>query len=198
MLYIDGGWETLIHGLTSKAKAMGVAIETGISVEHVGAGTILAVPPEDVERLTGLRLAPRTPVRAACLDLGLHVLPKDSALFGMDLNEPLYLSVHSASARLAPEGSALVQIVEICERTKPRIGSNWKRLRISFYRGGAAKWRLRDAFPNMIVSHAIPAPAGRAPVQIPGLPGVAVAGDWVGLATCWRMLPPRADCGLRN
>jgi hypothetical protein len=98
----------------------------------------------------------------------------------MDLNEPLYLSVHSASARLAPEGSALVQIVRYLRTDETADRKQLEAFADLLLPGWRGEVEIARFLPNMIVSHAIPAPAGRAPVQIPGLPGVAVAGDWVG------------------
>jgi phytoene dehydrogenase-like protein len=40
VLYLDGGWETLIEGLQAKAQAMGVIIEAGQSADSVEPGTI--------------------------------------------------------------------------------------------------------------------------------------------------------------
>ena len=180
VLYLDGGWETLIEGLQAKAQAMGVIIEAGQSADSVEPGTILAIPPEEVERLTGVTLPSRTPVRAACLDLGLQRLPKGSALFAMDLHEPLYLSVHSASGRLAPEGSALVHLIRYLQ---PNETANREQLE-SFADLLLPGWRgetlIARFLPNMIVSYALPGPGGRAGVRVPELLGVAMAGDWVG------------------
>jgi hypothetical protein len=143
-------------------------------------GTILAVPPEEVERLTGAPLPARTPVRAACLDLGLRRLPRESALFAMDLDQPLYLSVHSASAQLAPQGSALVHIVRYGKPDETPDRAQLESFADLLLPGWRDEVEIGRFLPNMIVSHAIPAPAGRAQVHIPGLPGVAFAGDWVG------------------
>lgn len=180
VLYVDGGWETLVRALAAKAKAVGVIIETGKSLDTPKPGTILALPPEEVERVARVRLPPRRPARAACLDLGLRHLPKDAALFAMDLNQPLYLSVHSAAARLAPANSALVHVVryllpgEVSERSQLEAFAD---LLLPGWRGEAEVARF---LPDMIVSHDIPGPAGRVPVHVPGLPEVALAGDWVG------------------
>jgi hypothetical protein len=180
VLYLDGGWETLIRGLAAKAVAMGVVVETGQSIGDVHPGTILALPPDEVERLTGVRLPARIPVRAACLDLGLRRLPKTSALFAMDLDEPLYFSVHSASARLAPEGSASVQIVRYMRSDEKADRKQLESFADLLLPGWRIEADVARFLPDMIVSHAVPSPSGRADVQIPGLPGVAVAGDWVG------------------
>ena len=51
-------------------------------------------------------IAALVPVRAACLDLALSRLPRPDRNFALGLDRPLYLSVHSATAALAPPGAA--------------------------------------------------------------------------------------------
>ncbi len=176
VLYLDGGWATLIDGLAAKARAMGVTIETGKAIDQLTPGTVLAIAPEEIERMTHVKLPARTPSRVACFDLGLRRLPKGSALFAMDLEQPLYLAVHSASARLAPEGSALVHIVRYGEADRDQMEA-FADLLLPGWRNETEVARF---LPSMIVAHDVPGPAGRAPVQLPGYPGVAIAGDWVG------------------
>ena len=179
VLYLDGGWETLITGLAAKAREMGVTIETGKSIPSAERGTILAVPPDEVGRLTGARLPARVPVRAACLDLGLRRLPKGAALFALDLDAPLYYSVHSASAKLAPEGSASVQIARYLDADEMADRGQLEAFADLMAPGWRSEVEVDRFLPNMIVSHAVPTPAGRASVNVVGK-GVAVAGDWVG------------------
>jgi hypothetical protein len=180
VLYLDGGWETMVAGLQSKAQAMGVPIETGKAIASVEPGTILAIPPDEVERLTGAKMPARTPVRAACLDLGLRSLPKSAALFAMDLNQPLYLSMHSASARLAPNGAALVHLIRYLNTGETADRGQLEAFADFSIPGWRTEAEVSRFLPNMIVSYALPTPAGRCGVDLPGLPGVAVAGDWTG------------------
>ena len=48
------------------------------------------------------------PVDVACLDLALTRLPRTETHFALDIDEPLYFSVHSTVADLAPAGAATV------------------------------------------------------------------------------------------
>lgn len=140
VLYLDGGWQTLVDALRDAATAAGVRVRTGARAERVVAngatrtvqladGTqltadavILAVPPDSARTLLAGSAAEQTatawaaeaqPVRAACLDLGLAKLPRPRALFALGVDRPLYLSVHSASAaRLAPEGGAMIHVAK--------------------------------------------------------------------------------------
>src|SRR5262249_45570883 len=50
------------------------------------------------------------PVRAASLDLALSRLPAPRARFALGVDEPLYFSVHSLTAALAPPGGALIHV----------------------------------------------------------------------------------------
>jgi len=52
------------------------------------------------------------PVRMACLDVALSSLPDKDALFALGVDRPLYFSVHSAYAKLAPEGGALIHVAK--------------------------------------------------------------------------------------
>lgn len=109
VLYLDGGWETLVTGLAEKARSLGVAIETGATVDRLPvhyngmdvAGTILAVSPAAAEKLTGRALPATTPIHMATLDLAMNSLPPNPAVFALGFDQPLYFSRHTATAKLA-------------------------------------------------------------------------------------------------
>jgi hypothetical protein len=50
------------------------------------------------------------PVRMACVEVALSSLPQKDALFALGINSPLYFSVHSAYAKLAPANGALINV----------------------------------------------------------------------------------------
>lgn len=52
------------------------------------------------------------PVRAAILDIALTTLPKPDVFGAYSLDNPLYLSTHSAFTRLAPNGGALIHVMK--------------------------------------------------------------------------------------
>src|SRR5262249_61054721 len=54
--------------------------------------------------------AAATPVLAACLDVALARLPRPRLTFALGIDEPSYYSVHSAVARLGPDGAAMVHV----------------------------------------------------------------------------------------
>ncbi len=143
VMYLDGGWQTLVDGLLEQAWAVGVEVRNGslvsliqtrahprttevflasgealrpdavvVAVPPAAAGKILPQPVADEVRA---HLHRHPPVMAACLDVALSALPNPEVLNVLSLDAPLYLSVHSAVARLAPDGAALVQCIRYVE-----------------------------------------------------------------------------------
>ncbi len=146
-------------------------------------GIILAIPPAPVAKLTGRPLPQLRPVRAACLDLGLRsVGPLDSTL-ALGIDRPLYLSMHSASAKLAPEGGAVVHLAKYLGAAEPDPARDLAELE-GLAHLALPGWRSRAEairfLPNMPVAHAMPAPEGRPDADALGLDHVQIAGDWVG------------------
>lgn len=208
--YVDGGWTTLVNGLAGAATDAGARIRCNARVRGVSDSTngswevrthervyrterlVLALPPaasaalvKDVPCLTELRseLAGLRPVKASCLDLGLRALPNPRALFALGIDRPLYFSVHSASARLAPAGAATIhaarylgaeedfrsveaELEALCDRLQP----GWRSLVVE-----------RRFLPAMMVTGAL-CETGRArpSVEVAGVRGLYLAGDWVG------------------
>ncbi len=194
VLYLDHGWETLITGLAGKAGSLGVKLCPGVPVEHVESGAVrladgrrvecdgavLAVPPDSVERLTGLRLPRLEPVRIGCLDLGLRDAPSNYARFALGLERPFYLSMHSAVAALAPAGGALVHVGKYLlpgEEARREELEEFAEIALPGWRQRA---QIARFLPNMTASYALPVVEGRPECDALGLPGVALAGDWIG------------------
>jgi len=213
VLYLDGGWQTLIEGLRRAVGALGVEVRTGARVDAVegdgvvggvrlaggevlkAAAVVLTGAPDEVSALVRSGEHPplrrwvdsAVPVRAACLDLGLSRLPQPRATFGLGIDRPLYLSVHSAVANLGPEGSATVHVAKYLapddaldaaatqrelEDMMDLIQSGWRDL-----------VRQRRFLPRLTVAHHVPlaeAGGGRAPVEVAGFANLFIAGDWVG------------------
>ena len=142
VVFLDGGWQSLVDGLRSAALRAGVAITTGVRVQsvdfehgrasgltlagdrHIRAGAVvLAVDPADVAALTseGPLNAPAKwaaecePLRAAVLDIALERLPVPGFMAVISQDAPMYLAIHSLKARLAPEGRALMSVTRYFE-----------------------------------------------------------------------------------
>ena len=81
---------------------------------------MLAVPPKTACELLGESsrsplarwAASSIPIKAACLDVALDRLVRPEHRFALGLDRPYYYSVHSAAAKLAPEGVAVVHLLK--------------------------------------------------------------------------------------
>jgi phytoene dehydrogenase-like protein len=216
VLYLDGGWQTIVDGLRAAAVAAGVHVETGAAVARVdfaGAGVSgvrlangLAWEAEAVlvaaDPATAAALAPEPaagrlraladgalPVRAATLDLGLRRLPRPGVLVALGVDAPLYFSVHSASARLAPEGGALVHAMKYLKGDGPvdvaAVGRELEELMDLLQPGWRDEVVHQRFTPSFVVSNALATAKdggleGRPAVFAPDAPGLYLAGDWVG------------------
>ena len=214
VLYLDGGWQSLVDGLAAAASGAGASVERRRHVQRLepdGAGwavhaadgaawragaVIVAASPREAAALLGSGRAPALhafaqaaiPVRAATLDLGLRALPRPDHTFALGIDRPLYFSVHSATARLAPAGGALVHaamylgddpgtpadVQRALEEMVDRLQPGWRDVTA-----------VKRFLPSMTVAHALPTAAGggaagRPAAVIAEAPGVYLAGDWVG------------------
>ena len=125
-------------------------------------------------------------VAASCLDLGLAEVPPTPVLLGVD--RPLYLIRHAPPAQLAPPGHAVVHVMQYRTADDPS-GPAETRARLEEHvrvagidPGRAVVARYLHHMP-VVTAAATPAGgglAGRPGVTSSGLPGILVAGDWVG------------------
>ncbi len=206
--YLDGGWQTLVTGLANVAEASGVTIQCGARVTKVahddgeihgvelhGGGfirardVVIAAGPGDVRALIDDDSFARslTPVRLACLDLGLAALPSRRRIVALGIDRPLYLAVHSQAAKLAPAGGAVVHVARyLTPAEEPRSDAVEAELEAyaDLIQPG---WREvvveRRFLPSMVVTHALveASNAGRRPEPaVPAFTGLHVVGDWVG------------------
>jgi len=214
VLYLHRGWQTLVDGLRQAAEASGArvlaerratAVERdrgvrGVRLEDgtvVGAeAVIIAGSPAMAEELTANGGATSisdwarhaVPVRAATLDVALSQLPRPHATFAMGTDQPLYASVHSAVARLAPEKGALVHVMRyggLGVRTPAAVEAQLEELLDLLQPGWRAHVAHRRFVPGLIVSNAVveaatSGTAGRPGPRVPDVRGLYVAGDWVG------------------
>ncbi len=210
--YLDGGWGTLVAGLESAARAAGADVRVGARVESVDvdervravrlAGgerietrtVVVAAEPREASRLLGEReplarwAREVRPARAACLDVALARLPRPRAFFALGIDEPSYASVHSAFARLAPDGGAVLHaarylapdeepdaaVEAVLERSVERLQPGWR-----------AHVVRRRFLPSLTVAQHVPLAGNgglgaRPGPAVPGVEGLFVVGDWVG------------------
>jgi phytoene dehydrogenase-like protein len=210
--YVDGGWQTLVAGAAGAARAAGAAVRTDADVScasridrgwrvHVHGGS-----PIDARALvlaTGPRAAcsvvasealaswasRAVPLRAACLDVALARLPDERATFALGVDRPLYLSVHSRTARLAPDGAALVSTMKYLSPSEPSDAALDRAELEAWLDRLQPGWRdvlvERRWLPAMTTVNAAPAAdrggvRGRPGPRVPDAPGAYVVGDWVG------------------
>jgi phytoene dehydrogenase-like protein len=210
VLYLDGGWATLAKGLKEAAEAAGATVlpaQRVRSVESAGGHVevvvgeerrysartaVLAVPPpvaaslvrgDGADTLRG-RAAGLRPVKAACLDLGLRRLPDPRRLFVVGIDRPLYFSVHSASARLAPEGAATIHVAKYLgpqPADAKAVEAELEAFCDVIQPGWRSEVARRRYLPSMLVTGAlVEAGRSRPGPEVDGAPSLLVAGDWVG------------------
>ncbi len=82
---------------------------------------VLAINPKAASQLIGSDccttlhrwMSTASPVQAACLDVALDRLPRPRNLFALGIDQPVYLSVHSAYAHLAPKDGAVIHLMKL-------------------------------------------------------------------------------------
>jgi phytoene dehydrogenase-like protein len=214
VMYLDGGWQTLVDGLitvATNAKARIVRGKKATKVQRSNSGwlvslsdhtqisakiLVIAAGPRDAyalfhdgERSEVLSKAVKEakPVHLACLDVALSSLPQKDVLFALGIDSPLYFSVHSASARLAPENGALIHVAKYLGasiQSKPKEDEQELEDLLDLLQPG---WRnvvvKKRPLPNMLLSNALVTAAngglsGRAGPKIED--NLYIVGDWVG------------------
>ena len=200
VLYLDGGWAQLtgrladLCQLRAGIKVTGVAsaagrVEVATSSGPLTARSVIiaAGRPSAARRLLAADpgwgdLGPE--LTAACLDAGLRRVPDPGYVLGLDA--PVYATVQSPPARQAPPGHAVVAAI--------RYGATEASADRPVLEAHLARAGLREEdvvtsrfLARMVVAGAAPIAArgglgGRPAVDATGLPGVYLAGDWVGPA----------------
>jgi len=129
VLYLDGGWQSIVDQLKNRAQRAGVTIRSGSVVREIAGSS----PEMTVQLKDGMKLHARSvlstagpmetltlldseldpseaelykrlvPIRAACLDLVVTGLPQQATKFSLGADYPWYYANHSASARLTDD-----------------------------------------------------------------------------------------------
>jgi phytoene dehydrogenase-like protein len=213
VLYLDRGWQSIVDALRALADARRVQVIRSAPVAEViredavrgvrlsggetvsAPNVVLAVPPD-----LAAGLVPDMPARvverwsgvaskAACLDLGLARLPKHAHTVAFGVDRPLYYSVHSATADLAPAMGATIHVAKYLDpMTSHDPSADRGELEDCLDRlqpGWRSEIVVQRYLPAMTVANAIPLAAanglkGRPGVEVSELPGLFLAGDWVG------------------
>jgi len=215
VMYLDGGLQTLVDGLLTVAKNANARIVMGkkaIKVKRTDSSgwqvlldnktevsakaVVIAAGPNDAyslfddnERPDVLSKAAKEakPIRLVCLDVALSSLPDKDTLFALGVDRPLYFSVHSAYAKLAPKDGALIHVAKYLGTSiqpKPREDQPELEEFLDLLQPG---WRQvlvkKRPLPNMVVSNALVTAAegglgGRPDTKI--AENLYIVGDWVG------------------
>ncbi|NHN34499.1 phytoene desaturase family protein [Paenibacillus agricola] len=150
VLYVDGGWRTLVDPLKEQALAAGVTIRCGCPVRTITGnvpemsvslkdGVLLkahqvlsTVGPKETLALLDPALQPEdaaifeqlVPIQAACLDLVMTEMPNPKTTFAMGADYPWYFSNHSAIAKFSDNPKQMV--VHVMKYLRPGEDSNSK------------------------------------------------------------------------
>lgn len=138
VLYVNGGWQTIVDQLREQAVRAGADVMNGKHVteilrnggvsglrfkdgDSVKANYVIStLAPAETFRL--VRDAERTslrrwkdsarPVMAACLDLSLKRLPVADRHFAIGLDQPVFFTNHSRVAKLSDHGTLVVHLIK--------------------------------------------------------------------------------------
>ena len=204
VMYVDGGFQSLVDALAERARTAGVQFELGVGVErieHAGGAVhavvtrdgrtlpaqavIAAVAPDVLSALLpGDEHARRwaqaaVPLRAACLDLGVRGLPHPERVNVLSTDAPLYFANHSAFARLAPDGASTLQLARyLAPGEDGRDAEPELRAFLERVQPGAyARAQVKRFLPNLVVHTDLPGPE-RARAVHPELAGLHLVGDF--------------------
>ncbi|GIN70259.1 dehydrogenase [Bacillus sp. J14TS2] len=138
VMYVDGGWETIVSELRKtgiskgvemfcKSRAVEIEHDDHVQKVHCANGesfetenVVIATPPEEACRLikgvesTSLHRwkEQAVPITVTCLDLGLSHLPNPSHQFVLGLDQPTYFTNESRAARLSSANEAIVHLIK--------------------------------------------------------------------------------------
>ena len=207
--YLHGGFASLVDGLATAARRNGADLRSGSAVTSVipsdhgvtvlaggreisaGAAVLAAGGPDADAALLDARpaawegLGPK--VEASCLDLGLRTGLAEPVLYGID--PPLYLADQAyVTEGLAPAGHGLVHVLRYLPLGDDTPAETLRESMEEHARvAGVDPAMIEEQrfLRRMTVVSATPTPAtgglaGRPGIDSTGVPGVYVAGDWVG------------------
>ncbi|MDQ0272769.1 phytoene desaturase family protein [Cytobacillus purgationiresistens] len=138
VIYVDGGWDTLIQMLRKRAVDAGLkivldkkVIEIEPLIDHqiikcsdgaafYAADCLMAVPPTAAYKMlkgaerSSLRIwkEQAIPVTAACLDLGIKSLPQPDNQFAIGLDQAVFFTNQSRAAKLSQNGTSVVSVTK--------------------------------------------------------------------------------------
>lgn len=208
VIYIDGGWETIVMDLRNKAKSLGVKIKCHSNVErveeenslktiHCASGetikaenVIMAVPPAEACRLVenpflSLWKEQAVPITATCLDLCLSHLPNPDHQFVLGLDQPILFTNESRAANVCNSGNAVVHLVKYhnptCQDYDPLANKEELEKVMDLLHPGWRNTLITQQFlPKITIVHDFPRVDRYEPIgpEVSSTQGLYVAGDW--------------------
>lgn len=202
VLYVDDGWQSIANSLGKIATNLGVKIITEVSVTQVvyhenqnhvitkhgpvykadavlfcvGPNVVHAICPQACPETT---LDSSKPITMATLDVGLKQLPNPANKFVMGIDQPLYASVHSATAKLAPQNHAVIHVAKYGDSDNHTL-SELENILDRMQPGWQSLVMVRRYLPKLVVTHATPSLGRKWPSTIANQESqLYVAGDWV-------------------
>lgn len=139
VMYVDGGWQSIVKQLQEKAERLGVTVSIGMKAAEIlrqngaaagvrladgqtlsAAGVIAAVPPAELTKLLpGAEIAAlqrwrdeARPITSACLDIGLKRLPVPDRHSAIGLDQPVFFTNHSRVSKLSDNGTIVVHLIK--------------------------------------------------------------------------------------
>ena len=207
VLYLHDGWAALCEQIANAADSAGATITPGAAVSSITKRDIMftvasaettftattvivaAGGPQLTARLLGVNadtfgtIGP--PPEAAVLDLALDTMPANYR-FALGVDEPTYFSVHSPPARLAPRGKVAAVAMRYLSPGDDGSADAHRASLDAIARVAGIGAPVRSRFlRRMTVTNGLPIAAaggvaGRPGIEMARMPGVFVAGDWVG------------------
>jgi phytoene dehydrogenase-like protein len=197
VIYLDGGWQQIVDALRDVAVRAGATITTDAKVDsfddlgECDAVILAAGGPRHAASLLGDRSAlvqqwaeRARPVHAATLDLGVKSLRIPERRFVLGVDSPIYISVHTPAAALAPNGGEVVHVIHY-DTSVADVRHDMEQ----FLDEAQPGWRnevVAERFGRQrVVAYDTPLPergelSNRPGPAIADCPNVFVAGDWVG------------------
>ncbi len=201
-----GPWEALVAALADVATGRGArvvprtavralareggswVVRTGDAELRADVVVLAAGGPAAARRILGPDLGAGLPEdvhagEAASLDLVLRRLPRPRRRFAFGTAEPHYASVHTPKG----EGPVLLTVAAYLTAEDRSSGTRERLEAVAdlVQPGWRAELLAARHLPRMAAVPLLPAPGGPLPggrpaVAVPGAPGLALAGDWVG------------------
>lgn len=205
VLYLDGGWQTIIDQLHNQAIIAGVEVKQHATVKQIEQNekwpfkiqlangeeilsnhVICTTSPDELNEMLGENQLPNfTPVRGATLDVALTQLPNPKQLFAMGITDPLYFSVHSPYARLSDDSTSAVLHVFKYHQPDQSLDATMIKTELEQFleklQPGWKEYKITSRFlPNIIVNQRLPQAGDEHMLQHAkeAIPGLYLAGDW--------------------